>query len=149
MHVGFDSGEELDSAVTNGGSQERAPALCACTSVTTMPSSRTLGCLPGSTILQRVGLLRTDLIGRLVRRQKCQAIGTKLRHLTARRGWRCCSSLRRWGLSLQGAQLGSCTKGTSARHSLLHGWVEVMTLKCQASPPPAPVRAPAMSLSLH
>ena len=38
MHVGFDSGEELDSAVTNGGSQERAPALCAGTSVTTMPS---------------------------------------------------------------------------------------------------------------
>ena len=69
MHVGFDSGEVLDSAVTNGGSQERAPALCAGTSVTTMPSSRTLGCLPGSTILQRVGLLRTALTERLVRQQ--------------------------------------------------------------------------------
>ena len=69
MHVGFDSGEELDSAVTNGGPQERAPALCADTSVTTMPSSRTLGCLPGSTISQRVGLLRTALTERLVRQQ--------------------------------------------------------------------------------
>merc|ERR1712197_117969 len=69
MHVGFDSGEELDSAVTNGGSQERAPALCSGTSVTTMPSSRTLGCLPGSTISQRVGLLHTALSERLVRQQ--------------------------------------------------------------------------------